>query len=81
MRGWLNEARSYIPPVKIGEVMRAGTLGEVVNSKNSKFKKGDILSGWGGFNNIRFQMVRDILRYQTLRYPYQLILELWVCQE
>ena len=48
MRGWLNEARSYIPPVKIGEVMRAGTLGEVVNSKNSKFKKGDVLSGWGG---------------------------------
>ena len=26
MRGWLNEVRSYIPPVKIGEVIRAGTL-------------------------------------------------------
>ena len=24
MRGWLNDARSYIPPVGIGEVMRAG---------------------------------------------------------
>ena len=48
MRGWLNETRSYIPPVQIGEVMRAGTIGEVVESKNPNFNKGDILSGWGG---------------------------------
>jgi NADPH-dependent curcumin reductase CurA len=26
MRGWLNETRSYIPPVQIDEVMRAGLL-------------------------------------------------------
>jgi NADPH-dependent curcumin reductase CurA len=30
MRGWMNDARSYIPPVGIGEVMRAGVVGEVV---------------------------------------------------
>lgn len=48
MRGWLNETRSYIPPVQIGEVMRAGTIGEVIESKNTNFNKGDILSGWGG---------------------------------
>ncbi len=29
MRGWMAEGRSYIPPVQIGEVMRAGTVGEV----------------------------------------------------
>ena len=27
MRGWMNEARSYVPPVGIGEVMRAGGIG------------------------------------------------------
>ena len=48
MRGWLNETRSYIAPVQIGEVMRAGTIAEVIDSKNQKFKKGEILSGWGG---------------------------------
>ena len=48
MRGWLNETRSYIPPVQIDEVMRAGTIGEVLESKNPNFTKGDILSGWGG---------------------------------
>ncbi|MEO0734801.1 MAG: NADP-dependent oxidoreductase, partial [Bacteroidota bacterium] len=49
MRGWLNDVRSYIPPVQIGEVMRAGTVGEVVQANNHpKFKVGDVLTGWGG---------------------------------
>ncbi len=49
MRGWINEAKSYIPPVQIGEVMRAGTVGEVINTKgNTKFSKGDFITGWGG---------------------------------
>ena len=41
MRGWMNEGRSYIAPVEIGEVMRAGAVGRVIESKNSKFAAGD----------------------------------------
>ena len=49
MRGWLNDQRSYIPPVEIDAVMRAGTIGTVVeNNGHPKFKVGDVLSGWGG---------------------------------
>lgn len=49
MRGWMNETRSYIPPIKIGEVMRAGTVGKVIETKgNTCFNKGDYLVGWGG---------------------------------
>jgi NADPH-dependent curcumin reductase CurA len=48
MRGWMNDSKSYIPPVGIGEVMRAGSVGEVVASKNEHFKQGDFVSGWGG---------------------------------
>lgn len=48
MRGWMNDAKSYIPPIQIGEVMRAGSVGEVVESKNEKFKAGDFVTGWGG---------------------------------
>ncbi len=49
MRGWMNDTRSYIPPVGIDEVMRSGTIGEVVKSNNHpSFKVGDILTGWGG---------------------------------
>ncbi len=40
MRGWMNEGRSYIPPVQIGEVMRAGVVGEVVASRNERFPEG-----------------------------------------
>ncbi len=49
MRGWMNDNKSYIPPVGIGEVMRAGSIGKVIESNNhSKFKVGDCLTGWGG---------------------------------
>ncbi len=45
MRGWLNDAKSYIPPVQIGEVMRAGGIGRVVASKNPAFAVGDTVYG------------------------------------
>ncbi|MGO4380874.1 NADP-dependent oxidoreductase [Pseudoduganella sp. RAF19] len=45
MRGWMNDAKSYIRPVQIGEVMRAGGLGVVVASKSAKFAVGDHVSG------------------------------------
>ena len=47
MRGWMNEGRSYIAPVGIGEVMRAGAVGQVVASKHSGFAAGDHV--YGGF--------------------------------
>ncbi len=45
MRGWMNDAKSYIAPVALGEVMRAGGIGIVVVSKHPKFKEGDTVSG------------------------------------
>ena len=49
MRGWMNNSKSYIPPVEIGTVMRAGTVGEVIQvNNNTNFKVGDFVSGWGG---------------------------------
>jgi len=48
MRGWMNDARSYIPPVQIGEVMRAGSVGQVIASKHPHYKEGMYLAGYGG---------------------------------
>ena len=49
MRGWMNDRKSYLPPVAIGEVMRAGTVGRVVASQDHPtLKVGDTVSGWGG---------------------------------
>jgi NADPH-dependent curcumin reductase CurA len=44
MRGWMNDAKSYIAPVGIGEVMRAGGIGRVIASKNPGFREGDMVS-------------------------------------
>ncbi len=49
MRGWLNDVPSYIPPVAIGEVMRASTVGQVIESKNSAYPKGQLVSGMLGW--------------------------------
>jgi len=49
MRGWMNETRSYIDPIKIGDVMRAACIGKVIKAQGiTKFKQGDVLTGWGG---------------------------------
>lgn len=48
MRGWMNDAKSYIEPVALDDVMRAGTVGEVIESKNSKMPVGSFYTGWGG---------------------------------
>jgi len=48
MRGWMNQSRSYVPPVGIGEVMRALALGQVVASRNPQFAVGKHVTGTFG---------------------------------
>jgi NADPH-dependent curcumin reductase len=45
MRGWMNDVRSYVPPVEIGAVMRALGVGRVTSSQNPDFAVGDHVSG------------------------------------
>jgi Putative NADP-dependent oxidoreductases len=49
MRGRMNDTKSYAAPVKLGDVMIGGTAGEVVESKNPKFKAGDKVVGMLGW--------------------------------
>ena len=48
MRGWMVDRESYVPPISIGEVMRAGVVGEVTASNSPMFAVGDTVTGWGG---------------------------------
>jgi NADPH-dependent curcumin reductase CurA len=48
MRGWMNEGKSYVPPVGIGELMRALAIGQVIESKHPRFAVGDHVSGTFG---------------------------------
>ena len=45
MRGWLDDRPSYLPPVGIGDVMRANAVGEVVESAHPKFPVGTLVLG------------------------------------
>jgi len=49
MRSRMNDVKSYVPPVQIGEVMVGGTVGEVLESNHPKFKPGDCVVGRVGW--------------------------------
>lgn len=49
MRGRMSTRPSYAPPVELGEVMCGGTVGEVVESKDSQFQVGDIVESYSGW--------------------------------
>ncbi|KAI1331564.1 NAD(P)-binding protein [Xylariaceae sp. FL0255] len=59
MRGWLNDARSYIPPVGIGECMRGYTISRVLASKTSKAREGDLLSTAAGWTELAVLNEKD----------------------
>ena len=49
MRGWMDDRPSYIPPIQVGEVMRAVTTGQVVASKHPDYQPGDCVQGGFGW--------------------------------
>ena len=50
-RTWIGETPTYLPPVAIGEVMRAGGLGEVVASHSPDYQVGQLVQGLTGWQD------------------------------
>ena len=48
-RGWVTDRKSYVPPVAIDEVMRAGGIGRIEKSNHPNFREGDIVQGMLGW--------------------------------
>ncbi len=69
MRGWMNAGRSYIRPVEIGEVMRAGTVGEVVASRNPQFAVGDSVVGVLGVQSYALSKGTDLQKISPVLAP------------
>jgi NADPH-dependent curcumin reductase CurA len=69
MRGWMNEGKSYIAPVKIGEVMRAGGIGKVVESKTEGFSAGDYVSGATGVQSHATVRAKDLIKIDPALAP------------
>ncbi len=74
MRGWITEAKSYVPPVAIGETMRAYSVGIVDASNNPAFKVGDAVQGMLGVQDYAISKGKGLLRVD----PSQAPLERWI---
>ncbi len=69
MRGWLNDARSYIPPVQIDEVMRAGGVGDVIASADPNFAVGDMVVGILGVQTAATLTTKGLTKVDTRLAP------------
>jgi NADPH-dependent curcumin reductase CurA len=65
MRGWMNAGASYIPPVEIGAVMRAGAVGRVTASAHPGFAVGDDVYGMFGVQEYAASDGRGVTKIDT----------------
>jgi NADPH-dependent curcumin reductase len=65
MRGWMSPRPSYIPPVEIGAVMRAGGLGRVIASEHPGFAAGEHVSGMFGVQEYATSDGRGVIKVDT----------------
>ncbi len=65
MRGWINDVRSYVPPVAIGETMRAYAAGVVVETRSPRFAVGDAVTGVLGVQSRPVIDARGLMRADT----------------
>ena len=74
MRGWVNEAKSYVAPVALGDVMRAYSAGHVEASNHPDFKEGDAVQGLFGVQQYAISNGANVVKVDTAKAP----LERWV---
>jgi NADPH-dependent curcumin reductase CurA len=74
MRGWMSDAPSYLPPVGLGEVMRAGTAGIVVESKSDRLKPGDMVVGTLGVQEYAAANAKALTKVDTAIAPLETFL-------
>ncbi|OCK75570.1 NAD(P)-binding protein [Lepidopterella palustris CBS 459.81] len=60
MRGWLNDTRSYVPPVQIGEIMRGSVVGVVKASKSKDFPVGTYATAMVGWTELAVVKEKDL---------------------
>jgi NADPH-dependent curcumin reductase CurA len=71
MRGWMNDTKSYSPPVGLGEVMRSFSVGTVEKSNNPAFKSGDAVQGMFGVQRYAISKGERVLKVDTRLAPLQ----------
>ncbi|HUO48784.1 MAG TPA: NADP-dependent oxidoreductase [Acidimicrobiales bacterium] len=51
IRTWMDDRPGYLPPIALGDVVRAGGIGEVVTSHSERYHPGDLLFGMLGWQD------------------------------
>src|SRR5882757_10940015 len=69
MRGWMNAGASYIPPVAIGDVMRAGAIGTVSTTEHPDFAVGDHVYGTFGAQEHAVSDGKGVIKIDTTVAP------------
>lgn len=65
MRTWINGLPNYIEPVKVGDVMKARVIGEVIFSKSKLFQVGDKVIGDAGWEKYSVVSEKAITKIPT----------------
>lgn len=69
MRSWMNEGKSYMEPVRVGDVMRAAGAGQVVQSEDPRFKAGDAVTGLVGVQEYSILQAKDAVKVDATSVP------------
>ena len=69
MRGRMSAARSYVPPVALGDVMEGGTVGEVVRSSHPGFSVGDVVEARLGWQEYAVSAGKGVRKIDTTVAP------------
>jgi NADPH-dependent curcumin reductase CurA len=69
MRGRISEAKSYAEPVALGEVMVGGTVGTVVESRHPRYKPGDVVVGYWGWQEYAVSDGKEVYPFDVSLAP------------
>jgi NADPH-dependent curcumin reductase CurA len=69
MRGRMRDAKSYVPPFPLNEVLTGGVVGQIMESKNPRFSSGDIVVGRLGWADYSVSKGQDIRKIDTTAAP------------
>ena len=65
LRGRMNDVKSYIPPFELDSVITSGVIGQVVTSKSTQFKAGDLVMGSLGWQQYSIVNETDVRKIDT----------------
>jgi NADPH-dependent curcumin reductase len=69
MRGRMNDAKSYVPPAQLGEVMVGQTVGKVIDSRDTRIAVGDNVLTQLGWQSHGIAKGSDVVKVDARRVP------------